>query len=74
MGVLFLWLLSFPREGINIGLIAHWINVLTNPLKTITRSYQMAGQSMLPYLLMPLAVMGIEAMLELYRGKNILGA
>jgi len=73
IGIFFLWLLSFPREGMNIGLIAHWINVLTNPLKTIPRSYQAAGESMFAYLLMPLAVMGIEAVIAIYRGKKFSG-
>ncbi len=73
IGVAFLWLLSFPREGINIGLIAHWINALTNPLKTIPRAFPYAFQSMLPYLLMPLVVMGIEALRELYGGKKYSG-
>lgn len=73
LGIIFLWLLSFPREGMNIGLLAHWINALTNPLKTIVRSYHYACQSMLPYLLMPLAVMGIEALKELYLGKKYSG-
>ena len=74
IGVAFLWFLSFPREGINIGLIAHWINALTNPLKAIPRAYQYPFQSMLPYLLMPLVVMGIESMRELYDGKKYSGA
>ena len=73
LGVLFLWLLSFPREGLNIGLMAHWINALTNPLKTIPRSYYFTCHAMLPYLMMPLAVMGIEAMDELYRGRKYSG-
>lgn len=73
LGVFFLWLLSFPREGLNIGLIAHWINALTNPLKTIPRSYYFACHAMLPYLMMPLAVMGIEAVYELYQGKTYSG-
>lgn len=73
LGVAFLWLLSFPREGINIGLIAHWINALTNPLKTIPRSYRFACQPMLTYLLMPLVVMGIEAIRALYEGKKYSG-
>jgi hypothetical protein len=71
--IFFLWLLSFPREGLNIGLIAHWINALTNPLKTIPRAYVTSCQAILPYLLMPLAVMGIEAMYELYQGKKYSG-
>jgi Bacterial membrane protein YfhO len=71
--IFFLWLLSFPREGLNIGLIAHWINALTNPLKTIPRSYYFACHSMLSYLMMPLIVMGIEAIYELYRGKKSSG-
>jgi hypothetical protein len=70
LGILFLWLLSFPREGMNIGLIAHWVNVLTNPLKTIPRSYVACNQGMLPFLLMPLAVMGIEAIGEIYAGNK----
>ena len=73
LGVAFLWLLSFPREGINIGLIAHWINALTNPLKAIPRSFPFAFQSMFPYLLMPLVVMGIEAIRELYEGRKFTG-
>ncbi len=70
LGVFFLWLLSFPREGIHLGLIAHWVNVLTNPLKALPRSYRFTCEGMLPYLLMPLAVMGIEAMVELFKGKK----
>jgi hypothetical protein len=73
LGVFFLWLLSFPREGVNIGLIAHWINALTNPLKTIPRSYYFACHSMLPCLMTPLIVMGVEAIYELYRGKKYSG-
>jgi len=73
LGVFFLWLLSFPSTGVNIGLVAHWINILTNPLKAVPRSYYFACQSILPYLMMPLVVMGIEAIMELYRGKKYSG-
>jgi len=68
--ILFLWLLSFPREGFNIGLIAHWINALTNPLKSLPRSYFVTTQSMLPFLMMPLAALGLEAVIEIYAGKK----
>ena len=70
LGILFIWLLSFPREGLNIGLIAHWLNALTNPLKTLPRSYFVQNQVILPFLMMPLAVMGIEVMGEIYSGKR----
>jgi hypothetical protein len=72
LGILLLWLLSFPR-GFNIGLIAHLLNALTNPLKTLARSYYFASQAMLPYLTMPLVVMGIESMIELFKGKKYPG-
>jgi len=68
LGIFFLWLLSFPREGVNLGTIAHWINALTNPLKTLPRSYLNICHSMLSYLLMSLSVMGIEAIHGLYKG------
>ena len=70
IGVFFLWLLSFPREGMNLGFVAHWINALTNPLKTIPRSFPYTCQSMLFYLLLPLVVMGIEIVRELYQGNK----
>lgn len=74
IGIFWLWLLSFPRSGVNIGLLAHWINILTNPLKTIPRSYLYACQPMLPFLLMPLAVMGFEVIEELCQGKKFKGS
>jgi len=73
LAICFLWLLSFPREGMNIGLLAHWINALTNPFRALPRAYHTTCQAMLPYLLMPLAVMGIESMVELYQGKKYSG-
>jgi len=70
IAIMLLWMLSFPREGLNIGILAHWINALTNPLKTIPRSYEATCQSMFTYLLMPLAVMGVEAIGALFKGQQ----
>jgi len=58
LAILLVWSLDFPRDSISLGLIGHWINVLTNPLKVMVRSYQTSINSIIGYLLMPLAVMG----------------
>jgi len=71
--IMFLWLLSFPREGLNPGTIVHWINALTDPLKSLPRAYRYATNSMLPYLMMPLAVLGIESLTEFYKGHQYAG-
>ncbi|MBL8012808.1 MAG: YfhO family protein [Candidatus Omnitrophica bacterium] len=63
--IVFLWLLNHPREHINIGTVAHWINFLTNPLKSLCRAYYIGTYTMLPYLLMPLAALGIESLIAL---------
>ena len=63
--LLLVWFINFPREQFNIGLLGHWINALTNPFKTIVRSYQMASSSAIPYLLIPLACLGLDSLIKL---------
>lgn len=60
--IVFLWLINHPRDHVNIGTVAHWINFLTNPLKSLCRAYYIGTYTMLPYLLMPLAALGIEGL------------
>ena len=69
--IILLWMVNCPPHFISISLLGHWINVLTNPLKTMVRSYHMATHSILPYLFMPLALMGIEAIREMALGKKV---
>jgi len=68
ISILLVWSINFPRDTISIGLIGHWVNVLTNPLKVMVRSYQTAINSIISYLLMPLAVMGWLVLKDLSRG------
>jgi len=63
--LLMVWFINFPREQFSIGLLGHWVNALTNPFKTIVRSYHMATYSVLPYLLIPLACMGVDSLINL---------
>lgn len=70
LAILLLWLLNHPRDTVNIGLIVHWINVLTNPLKTLLRSYFVSSYSLLAFLLIPLAALGVEKIVELCSGKD----
>lgn len=65
IAILFLWLLNHPRDEFSIGSIAHWMNALTNPLKTITRSYLVVTYTMLSYLWMPLAILGVDVLLKM---------
>jgi hypothetical protein len=69
LSILFIWMINHPREGVSLGLIAHWINALTNPLKTLVRSYHVSTISMLPYLFMPLVIMGAQAAYDILQGK-----
>ncbi len=66
--ILLVWSINFPRETASIGLAGHWLNVLTNPFKTMVRSYQMASHSFVPYLFIPLAVLGIEVLVARFKG------
>ena len=66
--ILLVWSINFPRDTFSIGLIGHWVNVLTNPLKVMVRSYQTSINSIIGYLFMPLAVMGLGVLKSLRRG------
>jgi len=68
MAILLVWFINFPKDTFSVGLIGHWVNVLTNPLKVMVRSYQTACNSIIGYLLMPLAVMGLGVLKDLGRG------
>jgi hypothetical protein len=70
LSIVFLWLINHPRQELSIGLIGHWINALTNPLKSIPRSYLVASYTIMSYLLMPLAVLGIESLISMHREKT----
>jgi hypothetical protein len=63
--ILLLWLVNHPRDTMNIGLIVHWINVLTNPLKTLLRSYFVGSYVLLSFLLLPLAALGVAVIVRL---------
>ncbi len=67
MAVLLVWFLNFPKEGFSVGLIGHWVNVLTNPLKVMVRSYQTAINAFISYALLPLALMGWGVLKDLGR-------
>lgn len=70
MVIMFLWLLNHPRDEISLGSIAHWINALTNPFKTLTRSYLVVSYTVLAYALMPLAILGIDAIVKMMRDEG----
>lgn len=70
IAILLLWLLNHTRDTLNIGLIAHWINALTNPFHTLLRSYFVGSYALLAYLLMPLAVLGAEEIIGLCSGND----
>ncbi len=72
MAAILVWFLNFPREGVSIGLVGHWVNVLSNPLKVMVRSYQTAINSVIGYLLMPLVVMGLGVLKDLGRRDPLL--
>jgi len=61
--VLFIWLINGDRT-MNISAIAHFINVLTNPLSFLVRSYHM-GVFTLQFFLLPLVVIGLESIISL---------
>lgn len=65
--IIMLWLLNFPREHFNLGTLVHWINVLTNPSKSIVRTYEVATIGAAPYFFIPLAVLGIEALVAIFQ-------
>jgi len=71
VAILLVWSLNFPRDTFSIGLIGHWINVLTNPLKVMVRSYQTSINSIIGYLLMPLAVMGMGVLKDIGGGVKV---
>ncbi len=68
LAILLVWSINFPRDSFSIGLIGHWINVLTNPLKVMVRSYQTSINSIIGYLFMPLAAMGLLVLKDMGRG------
>ncbi|MBI4309225.1 MAG: YfhO family protein [Candidatus Omnitrophica bacterium] len=68
--LLMVWFINFPREQFGIGLLGHWVNALANPFKTIVRSYHMASYSMMPYVLVPLACLGLESLIQLARANR----
>jgi hypothetical protein len=68
--IILVYLVNFPRDAINIGTPVHWLNALTNPFKSILRSYHMASHCVLEYLFIPLAVMGFEEMRLIFIGKS----
>jgi hypothetical protein len=68
LSLLLVWMINFPPGVLSVGLIGHWVNVLTNPFKAIVRSYQTASDSVIVYLLMPLAVMGLGVLKDSAQG------
>jgi hypothetical protein len=62
------WLLQFPRDPGSALSVAHWLNALTNPFNSIVRSAHMTGAFLLPYVLLPLFVLGFDAFFKLCRG------
>lgn len=58
-GLILLWAVNTPRFGFNPGMIGHWINVLTNPMSTMVRSYEMAACAAVGYMLLPLCAWGM---------------
>ena len=61
--VLFIWLMNGDR-AMNISVIAHFINAVTNPLAFLVRSYHM-GVFTLQFFLLPLIVIGLESIISL---------
>ena len=60
-----LWLINGPRMTHSFLDLAHWINALTNPLKFMTRSMHAPGAFLMPYVLSPLMIMGLDAVARL---------
>lgn len=67
--IVMVYLVNFPRDAINLGTPVHWINALTNPFKSILRSYHMASHSVLGYLLIALAAIGVQELLRIFTRK-----
>jgi hypothetical protein len=54
-------------EAINRNIfvwMAHWVTMLTNPFKFVLRNFIEYATRALPFLIMPLAVMGIDAIIK----------
>ena len=60
---LFIWLMNGDRI-LDISVIAHFINAVTNPLGFLVRSYHM-GVFTLQFFLLPLIVIGLESIISL---------
>lgn len=56
------YFLNTPKPMYSPTGYAHWLNALTNPLNFVVRSFHMTTAFQLTFLLVPLAVMGVEAL------------
>lgn len=69
--IMLTWLINFPRDSFNIGTLAHWVNIITNPFKSMARTYEMASIGSVPYFIIPLSVLGMEVLLNAWKGRNM---
>lgn len=61
-GLLF-YLVNSPRQfGWTPSGVAHWINATTNPFAFVARSFHMTGAFLLPWVVLPVAAMGLQAL------------
>lgn len=69
--IVLIWSLNHAKDAVPFGILAHWINAITNPINFIPRTLHIASVGVLPYLLAPLMVMGVQALWEaLKAGKD----
>ena len=63
--------INCPRDSTGIGMMAHWINALSNPIKFLPRSYHLACSLLLPFLMLPLCVAGFARFWEEKKGVGL---
>ncbi len=68
--LLLVWFLNFPRDHVNIGWIAHVLTAMTNPLAIIVRDYNLASLCIVPFLLFPLVILGVNVVIEAVEKKT----
>ncbi len=71
VAIFLIWCLNHAKDSFPFGMLAHWINALTNPFNFIPRTMHIASVAVLPYLLVPLMMMGVQALWEAIKtGKD----
>ena len=66
IAIALMWLINSDRSMFNV---AHWLNALTNPFKFVPRSFHMTGAFLMPYVILPLTVMGMDRLLVMTKEK-----